>query len=56
MVIESVPFEDFKPFIWLGPVAMVTVHDVTMFTMVVLYNYHLDEEIPSSSSTNLLNF
>ena len=37
MIIYSVRFEDFKVFIWLGPITMVTVYNVIM---VMLYAYH----------------
>ena len=40
MVIDSVLFKDFKVFIWLGPIAMVTVYNVTIINMVMLYTYH----------------
>ena len=37
MVIDSVSFKDLQVFIWLGPITMVTVYNVTM---VMLYTYH----------------
>ena len=37
MVIDLMLFKDFEVFIWLGPITMVTVYNVTM---VMLYTYH----------------
>ena len=37
MVIDSVFFKDLEVFIWLGPITMVTIYNVTM---VMLYTYH----------------
>ena len=46
MAFDSVLFEDFKVIIWLGQtltygwvITMVTVHNVAMVTMVMLYIY-----------------
>ena len=36
-LIDLVLFKDFGVFIWLGPITMVTVYNVTM---VLLYTYH----------------
>ena len=33
-------FKDFRVFIWLGPITMVTVDNTTMVTMTMLYTYH----------------
>ena len=40
MVIISVIFNDFEVFIRLGPNTTVTVYNVTMVTIVMLYAYH----------------
>ena len=39
--IDSMLLKDFEAFIWLGLITIVTVYNVNMFTMVMLYTYHL---------------
>ena len=43
MAIDSVFFKDFKVFIWLGPITMVTVYNVIM---VMLYTHYFRCEDP----------
>ena len=40
MVIDSVFLKEFEVFLWLGPITIVTVYNVTMVTMDMLYTYH----------------
>ena len=50
-------FKDFEVFIWLGPITMVTVCNVAMFTMVMLHTYdirYVDPVLLILKSTQLL--
>ena len=40
LLIDSV-FVNFEVFNWLGPITMVTVYNVIVVTMIMLYAYHL---------------
>ena len=40
MVIAFVLLKDFEIFIWLDPFTMVSVNNVTMVTILMLYTYH----------------